>query len=263
MIHIQRSPDVKTAYKAMQDGFQDYLIPLHLSEAEFQERIIERDGNQLEHSFVAYHGEIPVGLWLNGWKEIEGQRIMRCGGLGISPQYRRLGIAKALYQAQLSHAKEIGMDGLMLEVIQGNDPAIRLYESLHYTIVGEIGYFHLTDELTDERQEVALPTIEEVEFLKQYHGQGEYIWQQDPHVMQQLQTDYYQLEASVVAVAGSSLLSVVGPAEQKARHATEVVRRLPGTTYHYQSTDVQVWEALRSEGWTQRDLKQYIMRQSL
>ncbi|WP_410502386.1 GNAT family N-acetyltransferase [Exiguobacterium acetylicum] len=259
MIHIQRAPDVKTAYQAMEDGFQDYLIPLHFSEAEFQERIIERDGNQLEHSFVAYHGEKPVGLWLNGWKDIDGRHVMRCGGLGVSPQYRRLGIAKALYQAQLSHAKEIGMDELMLEVIQGNDPAIRLYESLHYTIVGEIGYFHLTD----ERQEAVLPTIKEAEFLKRYDVQGEYIWQQDPHVMQQVQTDYYQLEESVVAVAGASLLSVVGPAEQKARHATEVVRRLPGTTYHYQSTDVEVWEALRSEGWTQRDLKQYIMRQSL
>ncbi|MGI1806091.1 GNAT family N-acetyltransferase [Exiguobacterium sp. TDN 0502] len=259
MIHIRRAPDVKMAYQTMQDGFQDYLIPLHLSEAEFQERILERDGNQLEHSFVAYHGDKPVGLWLNGWKEIDGQRVMRCGGLGISPQYRRMGIAKALYQAQLSYAKEIGMDLLMLEVIQGNDPAIRLYESLDYKISGEIGYFHITE----NRQEPTPPVIEEAEFLKQYDVQGEYIWQQDPHVMQRLQTNYYQIEESVVAVAESALLSIVGPAEQKAKHATEVVRHLPGTTYHYQSTNRVVWEALCSEGWTQRELKQYIMRQNL
>ncbi|AFS69477.1 GNAT family N-acetyltransferase [Exiguobacterium antarcticum] len=121
MIHIKRAPDTETAFLVMKEGFSDYMIPLGLSLEVFQERILKRDGNQLEHSFIAYHGERPVAIWLNGLKTIKKKTVMRCGGLGVDPQYRRLGIAKALYEAQLSYAKSLNVDCLMLEVIQGNE----------------------------------------------------------------------------------------------------------------------------------------------
>ncbi|WP_449402772.1 hypothetical protein [Exiguobacterium artemiae] len=74
MIHIKRAPDTETAYLVMKEGFSDYMIPLGLSPEVFQERILERDGNQLEHSFIAYHGERPVAIWLNGLKTIKKKR---------------------------------------------------------------------------------------------------------------------------------------------------------------------------------------------
>lgn len=259
MIHIKRNPDLESAYNAMQEGFSDYIIPLGLSLEVFQERILTRDANQLEHSFVAFHGERPVGLWLNGLKKIKKEQVMRCGGLGVDPQYRRLGIAKALYEAQLSYAKELEVDRLMLEVIQGNTPAIDLYHQLGYRQDHELGYFQ-----RDEPNQVnPLVEIDEVAFERRYAQQGEYIWQQDPGVMKYRKATYYELDGAFIAASNDSIFAILTEESEVARIATEATRRLSGTTYQLQSTNPLVWETLRAEGWAQRDLKQFVMSKAI
>ncbi|OIN67262.1 hypothetical protein BLD48_06445 [Exiguobacterium sp. KRL4] len=259
MIHIKRAPDTETAFSVMQEGFSDYMIPLGLSREVFQERILERDGNQLEHSFIAYHGERPVAIWLNGLKNIKKQTVMRCGGLAVDPQYRRLGIAKALYDAQLSYAKSIHINRLTLEVIQGNQPAISLYQKFGYQTVDELGYF-----LREEPDQTEpLIEIDAVAFERRYIQQGEYIWQQDQTVMKQAQAQYYELDGAFIATANESIFAIVTEEEDVARVATEATRRLTGTRYQLQSTNQQVWEDLRQAGWQQRELKQFVMSQTI
>ena len=259
MIHIKRAPDAETAYLVMKEGFSDYIIPLGLSPEVFQKRILERDGNQLEHSFIAYHGERPVAIWLNGLKTIKKKTVMRCGGLAVDPQYRRLGIAKALYDAQLSYAKSLNINCLMLEVIQGNQPAITLYKSFGYQTVGEIGYFQKEEAGQDE----PLVEIDQVAFERRYIQQGEYIWQQDHTVMRQAEARYYELDGAFIAAANGLIFSILTEEEEIARVATEATRRLAGEQYHLQSTQQQVWEGLREAGWQQRDIKQFIMQKPI
>lgn len=259
MIHIKRAPDVETAYSVMKEGFSDYIIPLGLSLEVFQTRILERDFNQLEHSFIAYHGERPVAIWLNGLKTIKKKTIMRCGGLAVDPQYRRLGIAKALYDAQLSYAKSLNVDCLMLEVIQGNDPAITLYKSFGYQTVSELGYFHKEE----SGQVEPLVEIDQVAFERRYIQQDEYIWQQDPGVMKLAKARYYELDGAFIAAVNESIFAILTDEEEVARVATEATRRLAGALYHLQSTNQQVWEELLKAGWQQRDLKQFIMQKPI
>lgn len=259
MIHIKRAPDTATAFSVMKEGFSDYMIPLGLSLEVFEERILKRDWNQLEHSFIAYHGERPVAIWLNGLKNIKKQSVMRCGGLAVDPQYRRLGIAKALYEAQLSYAKSLNVDCLMLEVIQGNEPAIALYKSFGYHTVSELGYFLKEEPAQDE----PLVEIDQVAFERRYIQQGEYIWQQDHTVMKQKEAHYYELDGAFIATANESIFAILTDEEEVARVATEATRRLAGKHYQLQSTNQQVWEDLRQAGWKQRELKQFVMSQTI
>jgi ribosomal protein S18 acetylase RimI-like enzyme len=55
------------------------------------------------------------------------------GNVGVLPDYRRRGIARQLVQACVDYARERGAASVVLDVVAGNEPACRLYESLAFT----------------------------------------------------------------------------------------------------------------------------------
>ncbi|MBQ8837001.1 MAG: GNAT family N-acetyltransferase [Clostridia bacterium] len=57
-------------------------------------------------------------------------------GIAIFKEYWGLGIATAMFNELIRIAKEIGIKQLELEVIDGNDRAIHLYERFGFTAVG-------------------------------------------------------------------------------------------------------------------------------
>ena len=59
------------------------------------------------------------------------------GNVAVLPEYRRRGIARRLVEASVTYARERGAASIVLDVIAGNEPAYRLYESL--------GFVHLDD----------------------------------------------------------------------------------------------------------------------
>jgi ribosomal-protein-alanine N-acetyltransferase len=54
--------------------------------------------------------------------------------IGTHPSYRRRGAARSLLERLLLHARSVGSRVMVLEVRQSNRPAIRLYESLGFTV---------------------------------------------------------------------------------------------------------------------------------
>ena len=56
--------------------------------------------------------------------------------LGVHPDARRKGVARALLQALFAHLKTLENDTVYLEVRAGNHSAIRLYESLDFFKTG-------------------------------------------------------------------------------------------------------------------------------
>ncbi|MCR5509135.1 MAG: ribosomal protein S18-alanine N-acetyltransferase [Lachnospiraceae bacterium] len=60
----------------------------------------------------------------------------------VKEGYRRRGIARALMESALVHAREAGGTAFTLEVRVSNEPAIALYESLGFTIEGRRRSFY-------------------------------------------------------------------------------------------------------------------------
>lgn len=100
----------------------DYLIPMPMVPAELAAylRLYSVD---LQSSFVAVDGSNVLGLGMLGVRE--GRTwITR---LGVLPRGRRAGTGAVLMTALLNQTRALGCPASILEVIQGNDPAHRLF----------------------------------------------------------------------------------------------------------------------------------------
>lgn len=145
MIAYKRGSEVsmKELHQAFSIGFSDYMIKLSLSEEAFEERFFGPEGNGLETSIVAFDGDVPVGVLLGGIRYWEGIKTLRCGALAIHPDYRGRGISQAMMRLHGEDAKREACKRMSLEVIKGNDRAIKFYEHEGYIKAGSLKYYHL------------------------------------------------------------------------------------------------------------------------
>ncbi|MGQ9848771.1 MAG: GNAT family N-acetyltransferase [Aggregatilineaceae bacterium] len=80
--------------------------------------------------FIWEEDEQPVGL-TNIIRMGNTDRWL-IGNVAVLPEYRRRGIARRLVEASVAYARERGAASVVLDVIAGNEPAYRLYESLGF-----------------------------------------------------------------------------------------------------------------------------------
>lgn len=119
-------------HKAFSVGFSDYLVNMNFSEDQFLRRFFGPEGNKREFSHLALDNGRPVGLILGGIKEYEGIKTLRCGTLCVDPDYRKAGVAQALFDLHQSLGTEQGCQQLLVEAITVNYKAIRFYEKQGY-----------------------------------------------------------------------------------------------------------------------------------
>jgi len=100
-------------------GYEGYFVPMHLDEPTLR-YMVETWDIDLSRSRVA-----PGAGLAN--LAIRGDRSW-IGGIGVVPEQRRSGVGRALMEAVL----ELAPPSVLLEVIEANEPAIRLYESLGF-----------------------------------------------------------------------------------------------------------------------------------
>lgn len=161
------------------DGFSDYMIRFDMDEARFESVFLVRDQNQPTRSVVAYADGRPVAVMLSGVAHLDTGWVTRCGGLAVAPDYRHLGIAHELMRQFDEQAT--GM--CLLEVIQGNEPALALYERLGYRVVREIMYFQSVPTVTNAtREQVPIRELFDAYYPAAGHKP---IWQVDVRTTQQ------------------------------------------------------------------------------
>ena len=84
----------------------------------------------------------PVGFVFDLLASPAGEIIT----LGILPEVRRRGAARALLADLFERAAALAVEGITLEVAADNGPALALYESLDFTRVGlRAGYYRRPD----------------------------------------------------------------------------------------------------------------------
>ncbi|HZT92357.1 MAG TPA: GNAT family N-acetyltransferase [Gaiellaceae bacterium] len=159
-------------------GYEGYLVPMHVDEATMR-LVVDAWDIDLARSCVALDEGAAVGVANLGARGGRGW----IGGLGVVPQKRRRGIGRALMEAVLADAPPV----LTLEVIEQNEPAIRLYEQLGFapTRVLEVWAVAETPYVEARRAEPA-PL-----------GQHDLPWQRED---ESLPADYERLEVDGGAV---------------------------------------------------------------
>lgn len=154
MVIYKRCSEVSfdDVFEAFSQGFADYIIKLSMEKDFFRGRFFGVEGNSLEHSFIAYDDEKPIGVVLGGIKEYEGIKTIRCGTLAVVSDYRGMGISQKLMELHKNEAIAEGCKQLFLEVIVGNDRAINFYNKLGYEKAYDLYYYTLKDtfSLTNE-----------------------------------------------------------------------------------------------------------------
>jgi ribosomal protein S18 acetylase RimI-like enzyme len=108
-------------------GYAGYPLPIQVDAATLGTMVDVFD-LELERSRVATRDGTPVGVVLLGLRERAW-----IGGLGVVAEARRAGVGLALMEAVLDETRAAGVDEVRLEVLEGNDAAIRLYERLGFT----------------------------------------------------------------------------------------------------------------------------------
>lgn len=127
IVHIDHAM-LGSLIEAQNDIFSDYIIPIRSSREFFLEFLRSVGGNLKDVMVARVDGRIvgyvnPVVDGTEAW----------IGGLGVVPGMRRRGIARELMRAAEESAAGRGAESVLLEVIEGNLNALRLYEREGYS----------------------------------------------------------------------------------------------------------------------------------
>ncbi len=126
---LERIPE-RVLYEAFLDAFSDYEIPITATLDDFL-AMHRRRGISYEASVGAFDdsagGKLAAFIF-NGDGRWMGGRCAYDGGTGVSPTHRGRGLSKALAGEAGGRLREAGFDRWLLEVLVGNDKAIRTYQ---------------------------------------------------------------------------------------------------------------------------------------
>jgi len=148
-------------------GYEGYFVPMHFDEPTLR-YMVEAWDIDLSRSRVA-----PDAGLAN--LAIRGDRGW-IGGIAVVPEQRRGGVGRALMEAVL----ELAPSTVLLEVIEANEPAIKLYESLGFEKTRVLEVWRVeADEVPAER--AARSTL----------GQADLPWQREDA---SLPADYERVE---------------------------------------------------------------------
>ncbi|WP_223560307.1 GNAT family N-acetyltransferase [Chryseobacterium lathyri] len=176
-------------------SFSDYIVPFHLSLEQLELKIIA-DKIDMNLSVGTFESGKLVGFILNAEKKENGKHIAYNGGTGIIPEYRGQGLVRKMYDYIIPTLKEIKTDVLTLEVIEGNNSAIRAYENLGFKIVRKLLCFNGIINLEEKDINISIKEIENLQWEKlQSFWDIQPSWQSSIKVLENIRQSYTILGA--------------------------------------------------------------------
>lgn len=138
-IEIRRLSDCSfaAAVKVWNEGFLGYFVDMTLTLDNYLARF-QKEGLSPESSLVAFVAGRPAGFVLSGTRINAGEKVAWNGGTGVTPEFRRTGVGKALLRATLDLYRELDVAVASLEAIKDNHNAISLYQQFGYEIVDRL-----------------------------------------------------------------------------------------------------------------------------
>jgi ribosomal protein S18 acetylase RimI-like enzyme len=112
-------------------AFADYLVPFQAEVEPMRKRWLScRVDYRL--SYGAFEGDELVGFMITGVDEWQGMRTAYNAGTGVIPAYRGQRLVQQLYDTAFPAFRAEGIGQCTLEVIVGNDRAIKAYERVGF-----------------------------------------------------------------------------------------------------------------------------------
>lgn len=121
----------------MTNAFAKYLVSVQMTPSSLAGLCVS-EGVDMRHSRVVLADGEPVGLGLiarRGWTS-------RLAAMGVVVAARRSGVGRSLLSTLVQEASARGERRMVLEVIEQNTPAIRLYEGAGFRIQRRLVGFH-------------------------------------------------------------------------------------------------------------------------
>ncbi|GAA4468080.1 GNAT family N-acetyltransferase [Nemorincola caseinilytica] len=131
---------IEALHAAFVKAFADYIVPFCPQQHEL-EYMLHRRGYVPQLSFGAFVNGEPVAFTLNCMGLWKGTPTAYDTGTGTIPEYRRQGLAAAIFEAAIPVLKEAGAQQYLLEVMQDNTRAVELYKGLGFGVVRELDYY--------------------------------------------------------------------------------------------------------------------------
>ncbi|MDH6251083.1 ribosomal protein S18 acetylase RimI-like enzyme [Chryseobacterium sp. H1D6B] len=129
--------DIQELLSVFNHSFSDYLIHFHLTQEQLKSKInTEKIDKSL--SVGAFQSGQMVSFILHAEKIEDGQRIIYNAGTGIIPDYRGQGLVRKMYDHILPVLQDRKADILTLEVLEENQPAVRAYTNLGFSITRKL-----------------------------------------------------------------------------------------------------------------------------
>lgn len=126
---LEFRPAIEFDYAFLADaftrGFENYIVPM-FADAGMLEMRARPEAWELSTSFVAFSAGALAGILCTarrGW-------TTRVAAMGVTTGFRGRGVGRAMMEHAIAQARQRGDAELLLEVIDSNAAAIRLYESV-------------------------------------------------------------------------------------------------------------------------------------
>ena len=146
-------------YATFVAAFSDYVVKMQPSEEQFSEMLTRR-GIRFDLSVGAFSGNRLVGFNLNGLDFWSDRLTVYDTGTGVIPEYRGQSIASRMFEFSLSKLKQVAAQQYLLEVIDSNAAAIKVYKGVGFREVRKLKSYRLsgskTRRATEETTELEL-----------------------------------------------------------------------------------------------------------
>ena len=162
--------------KLLNRGFEDYFIPIHFNPDMFS-NMLRKDGIDLADSRVLVVDDQACGIALIARRR--GLRASRVAAMGIAKETRGKGAGSWFIKKLIADARKRGDREMALEVIEQNEPAVKLYRKYGFECMRRlVGYIH-TDRGTAkiESRELDRIDLREMGGLISQYGLADLPWQ--------------------------------------------------------------------------------------
>lgn len=144
--------DSKLMHQAFLTAFSDYPVKMSLS-FEAYEKMLRRRGAARQISIGAFNSDNQlIGLMVNGLREWQGKSTAYDLMTGVVPAFRGGGVTKKMFSEVLALLKKEHVEQYLLEVLQENHAAVKLYRKQGFEVTRDFSVFKLEKKRVIERQ---------------------------------------------------------------------------------------------------------------
>ncbi len=252
-------------------GFENYFVPIAFNVTTFL-NMVRKDGTDLTSSRLLLSDGVEAGIALiarRGWTS-------RLAAMGIAKEYRGLGAGSWFMRRLIDEACERGDREMVLEVIEQNEPAVRLYQKHGFEIVRRLVSYIRKDAIEETVHKLSEMDLREAGRLISRYGLQDLPWQLSGESIAQLNPPVRAYSSGQVCIVISnpeandvviwSLLAEPTVPENGLALGTlkSVIAAYPGKTWHVTALlPEELGKVYERAGFIKEELSQWQMKLKL